>query len=137
MRIRWCTYKLKTSIITKYLDSIGKRFQYIGIAKDEDDRIERKELSINEIRKYPLVEWGITESEALQYCYDKGFDWEGLYEDFKRVSCWCCPYMSKQELGNLRTNFPVLWNELLRLSEKSPYPHPNQETIEYLREWLR
>jgi hypothetical protein len=33
--------------------------------------------------KYPLIDWNITEKQALEYCYSKGFNWSGLYEKFK------------------------------------------------------
>ena len=39
----------------------------IGIAADEPKRVK------DDI--YPLFEWGITEEQALQYCYKHGFDW--------------------------------------------------------------
>lgn len=59
-----------------------------------------------------MVDWKWTEKDALQYCYDKGFDWEGLYEHFSRVSCWCCPLQSFAELRSLRKHYPELWEEL-------------------------
>ena len=66
-----------------------------------------------------LVEWGWTEADCLQYCYDKGFDWGGLYNIFKRVSCWCCPLKSLNELRQLRHNFPDLWATLLDWQHKT------------------
>ena len=42
---------------------------YIGIAADEPKRVK------DDI--YPLFEWGITEEQALKYCYKHGFDWGG------------------------------------------------------------
>ncbi len=39
--------------------------------------------------RYPLVEWGITEAQALQACYDRGLNFGGLYEIYHRASCWC------------------------------------------------
>ena len=103
--IRWCTNYLKTSQIDKFLRKHKNAVQYIGIAADEPKRIKGK--------KYPLVEWGWTEADALQYCYDKGFDWGGLYQHFNRVSCWCCPLQNLNSLRTLRHNFPDLWAKLL------------------------
>ena len=79
--------------------------QYIGIAADEPKRIKDK--------TYPLVEWGWAEIDCLRYCHDKGFDWNGLYELFGRVSCWCCPLKNLNELRILRKYFPDLWEKLL------------------------
>ena len=41
-----------------------------------------------------------------------GYDWDGLYEHFKRVSCWCCPLQSLTELRELHQHFPELWEQL-------------------------
>lgn len=85
-RGRWCTGILKTRVIDAYLKELRKTYtlvEYVGIAADETQRIKDK--------NYPLVEWGMTEQDCLSYCYERGFDWGGLYEIFSRVSCWCCP----------------------------------------------
>jgi 3'-phosphoadenosine 5'-phosphosulfate sulfotransferase (PAPS reductase)/FAD synthetase len=111
---RWCTSKLKTDVINRYLRELNKNYtvkQYVGIAADEPKRIKDK--------IYPLYDFGITEKEALQYCYNKGFDWEGLYEIFDRVSCWCCPFQSLDSLRNLRKHFPKLWDELRIMDKKT------------------
>lgn len=84
---------------------------YVGIAADEPDRIK------DEI--YPLVEWGITGTEALQICYDRGFDWDGLYKIYNRCSCWCCPFQRIGELKKLRRYHPELWAQLLEMDERA------------------
>ena len=107
-QMRWCTSHMKTYVIDTYLRKLSKEYEiihYVGIAADEKERV--KTLC------YPLVEWGITEKEALQYCKDKGFNFGGLYELFDQVSCWCCPLQGLKELRNLRKCFPDLWKLLL------------------------
>lgn len=111
-RNRWCTAMLKTRIIDRYLRELSKEYelvQYIGIAADEPERIR----DFN----YPLVDWGMTEADCLAYCKKRGFDWDGLYDIFHRVSCWCCPLQSLEELRKLRRHFPELW-ERLRYMDK-------------------
>lgn len=106
-RNRWCTSMLKTRIIDRYLRRLSKEYtlvQYIGIAADEPHRIREF--------RYPLVEWGMTEADCLQYCRERGFDWDGLYDIFHRVSCWCCPLQSFDEMRKLRKHFPDLWKKL-------------------------
>lgn len=106
-RNRWCTGILKTRVIAAYLRALREDYtliEYVGIAADETRRIKDK--------KYPLVEWGMTEPDCLSYCYKRGFDWGGLYKIFSRVSCWCCPLQSLAELRKLRANFPDLWKQL-------------------------
>ena len=106
---RWCTGMMKTRVIKRYLKELKKDYEvieYIGIAADEPKRVKDA--------CYPLVEWGMTEQDCLAYCYERGFDWGGLYTIFKRVSCWCCPLQSTDELRKLYTHFPYLWEQLLR-----------------------
>ena len=118
---RWCTRALKVQVMDQYLRNLRKKYeviQYIGIAADEGYRLDRKENQ-KPYMKFPLVEWGWTESDAIDYCYKHGYDWEGLYEIFHRVSCWCCPLQSFAELKKLRGHFPELWNKLHELDAQT------------------
>lgn len=70
-RNRWCTSMLKIRIINKYLRELSKQYtlvQYVGIAADEPHRV--RDL------RYPLIEWGMTEKDCLEYCKARGFDWD-------------------------------------------------------------
>ena len=114
IKSRWCTGQLKTHRISKELNRLKGQYQlqqYIGIAADEAWRC--KEFN------YPLVEWGITEAQALQVCYDRGFDFGGLYEIYHRASCWCCPFQRIGELRNLRHHHPELWARLLDMDSRA------------------
>lgn len=129
---RWCTSSLKRSIIDEYFKHMRKSHdvvQYIGIAADEDYRLER-ENNQNPNHRHPLREWGWVEADALAYCYKKGYDWEGLYELFDRVSCWCCPLKSHDELRVLRKNFPDLWAKMLDLDARQCKKFAHGYTIE-------
>jgi 3'-phosphoadenosine 5'-phosphosulfate sulfotransferase (PAPS reductase)/FAD synthetase len=103
--------------------------EYHGIAFDEKERV--KDYGGKRNVKYPLVEWGITEPEALRYCYDKGFDWNGLYNHFTRMSCWCCPLQSIDELRTLRKEFPKLWAELQDMDERTHKPFSHGRSVDY------
>jgi len=114
MKVRWCTGQLKTHLLTKevnHLKSEKSALHFVGIAADEAQRCKKEQ--------YPLVEWGITEAEALKICYDHGFDWGGLYEIYHRVSCWCCPFQRVDELRNLRHHHSELWARLLDLDKRA------------------
>lgn len=120
-KARWCTAELKTRVIAKYLKELNTRFtviQLIGLAADEKNRLER-EGNKNPNYRHPLADWGWTEADCLKYCYDRGFDWGGLYEIFHRVSCWCCPLQSLEELRQLRKHFPDLWLKLLDMESRT------------------
>lgn len=120
-RNRWCTSNLKQRVIKKYLKKYDKKqyelWEYHGIAVDE---IERTKKNNDKNILYPLVEWGMTEKDCLQYCYDKGLDWNGLYKKLGRVSCWCCPLKSLRELKVLYTDFNDYW-EILKEWENKTY----------------
>lgn len=60
----------------KYLKPLREKYniiEYVGIAADEQFRLERKRnKSANHV--HPLIEWGMTEADCLNYCYEKGYD---------------------------------------------------------------
>ena len=98
----------------------GKNFtQYIGFAADEVKRTgcgnDCAGYEKNGVKRlYPLIfDWDMGETDCLQYCYDRGFDWGGLYEHFSRVSCFCCPLSRIGELRGVRAKFPNLWGKML------------------------
>lgn len=114
MRVRWCTGRLKSHLIDREVNRLKGKYNainYIGIAADEPKRI-KKEV-------YPLVEWGITEAQALQICYDRGFDFGGLYQIYRRASCWCCPFQRIDELRKLRQHHPELWAHLMEMDNRA------------------
>lgn len=114
MQVRWCTGQLKTHLIDKEANRLKQKHQvrhYVGIAADEAHRC--KDLC------YPLVDWGITEAEALRICYDRGFDFGGLYQIYRRASCWCCPLQRIGELRKLRRHHPELWSRLRQMDSRA------------------
>lgn len=114
MMNRWCTaLKIQAKKRLKNKDDVD----FHGIAFDEKHRTKKNKTS--EIFRYPLVEWEVTEKQALEYCYAKGFDWEGLYEKMHRVSCWCCPLSRIGELRILYNDFPELWEDLKEMDKKT------------------
>jgi hypothetical protein len=69
---RWCTrQKIRT------LDYFSKPFknfvQCIGFAKDEDHRAIKDPK-----KRYPLIEYNVSEKEALEYCKSLGYTWGGF-----------------------------------------------------------
>ena len=120
-RNRWCTSKLKVDVINRYIKYLKISYnliQYMGLAADEQYRLDRQNNQDPNF-KHPLVDWNWDEKTCLKYCYDHGFDWEGLYEIFDRVSCWCCPLQSLESLRKLRKHFPELWEELKDMDKRT------------------
>ena len=156
-RCRWGTME-KNKTIDKYCEDA---IQYIGIAGDEWKRLvgifefdkdkngkpildekgciqNFKQIS-NFNKRYPLVEWGMSEKDCLEYCYSKGLNWleDGieLYSILDRVSCWCCANKNLKELKNYYLYLPKYWEKLKELQRKTDRPFKyNKYTIFDLEE---
>ena len=118
MSRRWCTSK-KVQTIERNIQKDAVR--YIGIAADE----AKRQGSYNQKKyntQYPLIKWDMSENDCLYYCYDRGFDWGGLYTHFQRVSCFCCPLQRLGELRKLRHRFPELWAKMLAWEDEMERP---------------
>ncbi len=101
------------------------------MATDEGDRLNKNKDG--RVIRYPLVEFGLSEADALKYCYDLGFDWGGLYGIKKRLSCWCCPLQNLDDLRYLYNHRPELWQELKNLdsvSYRSVKPNATRHSIQ-------
>ncbi|WP_051328399.1 phosphoadenosine phosphosulfate reductase family protein [Desulfatirhabdium butyrativorans] len=116
---RWCT-RIKVNTIQKYISNISDAVSMIGYASDEKHRVKITQNNSKGKKCFPLIDWNITEQQALEYCYNKGFNWNGLYNHFKRVSCFCCPLQRKSELKILRRYYPDLWHKMLEMDSKIP-----------------
>jgi len=114
----WCTAcKRDTSI--KYERAVHADVVCIGFAADEVHRTERPTVQAKRKWRveYPLIDWGITEAKALQYCYELGYRWNGLYEVFNRLSCFCCPKAGKKRIAVLQEQYPDLYAEYQRKNQ--------------------
>lgn len=127
-RCRWGT-ELKTRTIDKHVT--GAAVHYVGIAKDEPERIARLALP----KVAPLAEWKMTEADCLQYCYERGFYWEEnrtrLYEILDRVSCWCCANKNKKELRNIYRHLPEYWERLKEIQARLERPMKKYKSKKY------
>ena len=117
---RWGT-ALKKRAINNYLKELKKEnsiIEYHGVASDEWARTKKN--NDREIL-YPLIDFGFTEKQALEYCYKHGFNWDGLYENLARVSCYCCDQKRIGELKWIYNERPEIWKELLSMQSKTKY----------------
>lgn len=121
--VRWGTSGKISAIKNHYKEIYGDEeiYEYVGIAVDEPDRINEDEHKI-----YPLVDWNMTEKDCLQYCYDKGYNWDEngveLYSVLDRVSCWCCQNKNLKELKNIYLYLPEYWQRLRGLQSRIDTP---------------
>lgn len=119
---RWATTD-KTNIISKYLKQYKEYKEYIGIASDEISRINKERPNT---KLLPLVEWGMSEKDCLEYCRNNGFEWveDGikLYDILDRVSCWCCANKNLKELKQYYLYLPTYWNKLKEFKKRTDRP---------------
>ena len=117
---RWCT-RIKVDAIEKHVRQWPNPVSCIGFAVDEIGRTQSKAQQEGPYaRRYPLIEYGVDEAEALRYCRRHGYDWGGLYELFNRVSCFCCPLQRIGELRRLRRHRPAQWRAMLKMDRMAP-----------------
>lgn len=125
---RWCAGSKRDAINAHFLALTHRQGielplrQCIGFAADEQIRVEKRKERCGKwiSSRFPLVEWGVTEADALEYCRKAGFNWNGLYDLFVRVSCFCCPFQRIGELRTLRSVFPDLWRKMLLMESWLP-----------------
>ena len=117
---RWCTGNLKQKVVKEYYKKLKSEYEtveMIGYAADEIRRVEKNQDG--RIKEFYLVDWDITEKEALKYCYNKGYTWNGLYRQLDRVSCYLCPLSKLSELKFVFENKPHLWLKMEMIDKKS------------------
>lgn len=85
--------------------------QYVGIARDEQERLLRlengKQISL-------LDKYNFTEQDAKQLCQQAGL-LSPVYEFTDRGGCWFCPNAKRKELRHLYDHHPELWGRMLEL----------------------
>jgi len=125
-RRQWCT-----DLKTRALDAAAKRLwpgapQAIGFTADETTRLlGPRQIYLRERGKvtYPLIDAGITQQTALDQSLSHGYSWDGLYNHFRRISCWCCPLRSLTDWRILRTEYPHYWARLRAMQDACPAHH--------------
>lgn len=84
--------------------------QYIGIAKDEQERLLRLEgCQVSLLEKY-----NCTEQDAKELCRQAGL-LSPIYQFTNRGGCWFCPNAKRKELRHLYDHHPELWARMLEL----------------------
>ena len=85
--------------------------QYIGIAKDEQERL----LRLEDGRQGSLLaKYDLTEQDAWEFCQKAGL-LSPVYTFTDRGGCWFCPNAKRAELRHLYDHHPDLWARMLSL----------------------
>lgn len=116
----WCVdCKIKTC--NKIIRALKGTTECIGFTTDEIKRTKRSGLLKKKWNvRFPLIEYGLSEADALEYCKSFGYGWGGLYNVFDRVSCFCCPKAGRKRIDKLKENFPELYKRYLKMNKLVP-----------------
>lgn len=109
----------KLPTIRKYIKEQPEgTIQYVGIAKDEQERLVR----LNGNRVSILEKYDIYEAKAREICQRHNL-LSPMYDFTDRGGCWFCMNAKEKELRHLYDHHKDLWNALLELQNK-----PNKAT---------
>jgi len=100
-----CWYSRESKINPLQKEMVDAKIIYIGIAKDEIER-----CSDDDFIKYPLVNWGWTEQDCVDYLNAKGL-MNPLYTNFNRLGCYFCQKQNDMSLWVLWKTHPELWEK--------------------------
>lgn len=131
----WCNDRLKVRPINKWQKQAGDYMPIIGIAADEEKRIEKKAAQ-NAV--LPLVVYGVSEAETFDICRKAGLLSPAYNGGRARLGCWFCHNQRVGELRRLRSEHPSLWKKLMVLDRNSPVTFkPGKTLCEYDRRFRR
>ena len=125
--------------------------EYIGICACEEERQYRNVQNSFTIKRYPLMDWGITKRQAVQGCYNRGFFYEEespvpgidrvyLYEILDNCSCCICRNKNLKELKNIFYLLPQYWDRLKALQEafpEMPMKGPGKSVFELEKRFIK
>lgn len=103
----WCMKHLKQEPIQKYFAGLDC-IEWIGIAADEPARHGQ----LNERKRSALVEYSITEAQAMEICESLGWV-SPTYLHSGRDGCWFCPCQGVDQLRRLYNEFPEYWQMMM------------------------
>lgn len=110
----------------------GERItKFVGYDAGEVRRVahvaERDAADPKYRKVYPLVEWGWTREDCIREIRNAGLPLPG------KSSCFFCPSMKKQEILQLRDNYPDLFQRAIAMEQNAL---PNLKTVKGLgRSW--
>lgn len=103
----WCMKYLKLHPIHDFFEGMDY-VEWVGIAADETAR----QNQLNERKRSALVEFGITEADAMEIC--KEINWVSpTYLHSGRDGCWFCPCQGLEQLRRLYNEFPEYWQLMM------------------------
>jgi len=99
-----CWWSREAKVIPLDREGVKYTYQYVGIAVDETKRQNKA----HERMRFPLVEWGWTEQDCMEYLDYLGLG-NPLYQNFNRLGCFHCIKQPTSSWYALWENYPELW----------------------------
>jgi len=128
----WCAAS-KRDNCKKIFRALKGTIECIGFTTDETHRTKQPSITNRKWPvRFPLIEYGFSEKDTLKYCYSLGYDWDGLYKVFSRVSCFCCPKAGQKRIDKLRLHFSELYKRYLEMDEVA---FKEEEETKQLKLW--
>lgn len=113
----WCV-RCKINTSNQAFRAFKGTVECIGFTTNEIHRTKRPEIQKKKWQvRFPLIEYGLSEADCLAYCKSLGYHWDGLYDVFNRVSCFCCIKAGPKRIDQLKANFPDLYDRYLKMDE--------------------
>lgn len=113
----WCNSVLKMRAINKHVAKYDNVVQFVGIAADEPNRIER--LNNKLTHRSILAETNTTEKNAMEICKKHNLLSPAYDMGFSRLGCWFCPKMSKKSFNIIAKFYPNFLNMLKKMDKDS------------------
>jgi len=133
----WCNSRLKLEPIRNFISKLIKQnycvYEYIGIALDEQKRLERyKTLEKNNHKYITLADFNITEIQAMELV--KQYDLlSPKYQKSFRGGCWFCPKQCMWDLYCLWNDYPDYFNYLEQMESDSHNTFKPNKTLNQIR----
>lgn len=113
---RACTADFKIETIFQTLRASGATaenpaYVHLGISADEIQRAGRGANVPIEIRKYPLLDMGLTRSDCTRIIEEAGLPVP------RKSACFFCPFHSGQTWSEMRRDEPELFDQAQRLED--------------------
>ena len=122
---RWCCDVLKFGPLASWAYKNGVSSFITGL-RNEESKSRESYLDIDKnplvrVRQInPVISW--TEQEIWDYIQLYNLPVNPLYEKFRRVGCWCCPFKTSSDWRVTRQNYPekmeILYSALEALSNR-------------------
>lgn len=118
-RIRYCTQLMKIDTLRRYLKSIGitEYTNFNGIRYDEPRRWNKIKESDFDV-ELPLVKWGITKKDVLDWWQTQDFD---LKVNEPYGNCDCCFLKGKGKLAIIAKEKPELFDWWINQEKTSTF----------------